>query len=217
MATKPKPIHVIGDSHCSLFSGKDYIVPNYPEPHEDLLPQFRTYRLGAFLAYNLATEGHEGREKLFTCVKALPKRSKVLLCFGEIDCRAHIVKQAQAQDKSIREVAQDVAERYFSAIQKIKPLCGKLAIWGATPQSAAEHSSNKFPTVGGMTERNHATFVFNLHLHHLCDDAGIYFAYVWWPVVNEKDISNPEYFLDSAHLSQKALPFALEALADFMS
>src|SRR5688572_14786627 len=115
MAAKAKVTHVIGDSHVSLFSGKDQIVPTWNEPHEDLLPQFRTYRLGAMLAYNLATERHEGRDKLFACIKTLPKNSKVLLCFGEIDCRAHLVKQARAQEKTLDDVARECAGRYAEA------------------------------------------------------------------------------------------------------
>lgn len=220
MATKPKITHVIGDSHVSLFSGKDAIVPVWNEPHEDLLPQFRTYRLGAFLAYNLATEGHEGRDKLFACIKSLPKKSKVLLCFGEIDCRAHIVKQANIHDVTIASVAMGVSERYFLAIRDIKPLCGKLAIWGATPQSAAEHSSNKFPTVGSQHERNLATMHLNGRLRELCKEIDV----PVFDILEDIIVSNPQfqlvsdesYFHDTAHLSQRALPFALEALADFL-
>lgn len=212
---KPKICHVIGDSHVSLFSGRDAIVPVWNEPHEDLLPQFKTYRLGAMLAYNLATERHEGREKLFACIKTLPKNSKVLLCFGEIDCRAHIVKQANLQARRIGDIAGEVAERYFLAIQEASKLA-KVAVWGATPQSAAEHSSNKFPTVGSMTERNIATWHFNLRLAQLCDDVAIPFYQIFGHIVDENMQSDEEYFLDSAHMNQKALPFALEELAPFV-
>lgn len=219
MAAKVKPIHVIGDSHVSLFSGKDEIVPVWNEPHEDALPQFRTYRLGAMLAYNLATEGHEGRDKLFALLDTLPKRSKVLLCFGEIDCRAHIVKQAHAQEKRIIDIANEVASRYASAIQEVKshPNISKLAVWGATPQSAAEHSSNKFPTVGTMQERNIATWHFNSATALNCDAWGVKFYDIYNRIVDADLNSNPEYFFDSAHMNQKALPFALEALAPFLS
>lgn len=217
MAAKPKVIHCIGDSHVSLFSGKDEIVPVWNEPHEDLLPQFRTYRLGAMLAYNLATEGHEGRDKLFTCVKATSKTAKVLLCFGEIDCRAHIVKQAQAQDKSIVEIAGLVAYRYFTVVKEIAAL-RQTIVWGSTPQSAAIHSSNKFPTVGTQEERNEATAAFNAILHAHCKEAGIGWANIFYRIVNtDTMLSDPSYFFDTAHMNQKALPFALEALAPFLS
>lgn len=212
---KINPIHVIGDSHVSLFSGKDEIVPVWNAPHEDLLPQFRTYRLGAMLAYNLATERHEGREKLFTLLNILPKRSKVLLVFGEIDCRAHIVKQARAQDRDIRDIAENVAERYFSAIQEVNAL-RKTIVWGAIPQSAAAHSSNKFPTVGSPQERNEAAFWFDRTVRKLCEDAGIPFASIFNELVDSEYISRESFFYDSAHLDQRALPFALEALSPYL-
>lgn len=215
MAAKPKIIHVIGDSHVSLFSGKDEIVPVWNEPHEDLLPQFRTYRLGAFLAYNLATERHEGREKLFACIKTLPKNSKVLLCFGEIDCRAHLVKQARAQDRTLDDVARECAGRYAEALKEVSALC-RLAVWGATPQSAAEHSSNKFPTVGSQAQRNHVTYLFNQYVSMACETFNVPCFSIFGHIVRENWITDDGYFHDTAHLSQKALPFALEELAPFL-
>ena len=209
-----KPIHCIGDSHVSLFSGKDEVIPVWNEPHEDLLPQFRTYRLGAFLAYNLATPNHEGRDKLFRCIKSLPKNSKVLLCFGEIDCRAHIVKQALAQDRAISDVAMEVATRYAGVIEELREFC-KPAVWGATPQSAAQHSSNKFPTVGTMQERNEATRTFNDTLMLYGEAKHVWVFQIHHYIVS-KGVSDESYFLDSAHLNQRALPLALEELAPFL-
>lgn len=214
MTTKTK-LHVIGDSHVSLFSGKDEVIPNYPTEHEDLLPQFKTYRLGAFLAYSLIAEGHEGRTKLFSLVDSLPKRAKVLLVFGEIDCRAHIVKQARAQDRDIRDVAETVAERYFSVIQEVATL-RKVIVWGAIPQSSAAHSSNKFPTVGNQRERNEAAFWFDNTLRKLCEDAGIPFASIFNELVDSEFISRESFFYDTAHLDQRALPLAIEALSPYL-
>lgn len=208
-------IHVIGDSHVTLFSGKDEIVPVWNAPHEDLLPQFKTYRLGAMLAYNLATERHEGREKLFQLLNTLPKRATVMLVFGEIDCRAHIVKQAFIQNVAIFDIAEAVAERYFSVVKEVAAL-RKTIVWGATPQSAAEHSSNKFPTVGTARERNRASLYFNSVLRENCEESGIGFASIFADLVDSEDISAESYFMDSAHLSQKALPLALKALAPFL-
>jgi hypothetical protein len=215
MAAKAKPIYVIGDSHVTLFSGKDEIVPVWNEPHEDLLPQFKTYRLGAMLAYNLATERHEGREKLFRLLDSLPKRSTVMLVFGEIDCRAHIVKQARLQDRAIAEIAYDVGTRYASVVKEVAAL-RKTIVWGATPQSSASHSSNKFPTVGTMVERNQATFYFNAAVEQECLLSGIAFASIFNELVDTEYISKESYFFDTAHLNQRALPFALKALAEHL-
>ena len=199
-----KQIHVIGDSHVSLFSGKDEVVPEYPTPHKDDVRLFKTYRLGAYLAYSVGNAEHPVREKLETLLKSLPKKPKVLLCFGEIDCRAHVVKQAQLQGKSIQETAYYIADIYLTGIEAIRLLCGVLGVWGATPQAPAEQSSNRFPTVGTMQERNKATFYFNQALEQGCSEREIFFASVWSPIVDENFVSNPDYFMDSAHLNQRA-------------
>lgn len=211
------PIHVIGDSHVSLFSGKDEIVPIYPAKHEDLDPRFKTYRLGPLLAYNLAEINHpsQGREKLFALVDSLPKRAKVLLCFGEIDCRAHIVKQARLQDKGIDEIAYNVGLRYANVVLEVSNW-RKTIVWGATPQSASSHSSNKFPTVGSPAERNQATFYFNSALNAFCLEHGIPFASVFGDIVDNEYIAKESYFLDTAHLSQRAFPLAIEALEPYL-
>lgn len=215
MVAKSKIIHCIGDSHVSLFSGKDEIVPVWNAPHDDLLSQFRTYRLGAFLAYNLATERSEGRDKLFACIKTLPKRSKVLLCFGEIDCRAHLVKQARAQDRTLDDVARECAGRYAEVLKEVSALC-KLAIWGATPQSAAEHSSNKFPTVGTQAQRNHVTKLFNDYVSMACETFDVPCFSIFDKLVDSAYLADDKWFMDSAHLNQTALPFVLYELAPFL-
>jgi len=53
-------IHIIGDSHVSVFSGTDYMQPTWPNikdgPHDgiraNLLPGITQYRLGPITAYN---------------------------------------------------------------------------------------------------------------------------------------------------------------------
>lgn len=215
MVAKAKIVHVIGDSHVTLFSGKDEIVPVWNEPHEDLLPLFKTYRLGAMLAYNLATERHEGRDKLFACIKTLPKNSKVLVCFGEIDCRAHLVKQARAQDRTLDDVARECAGRYAEALRDVSKLC-KLGVWGATPQTAAEHSSNKFPTVGTQAQRNYVTKLFNDYVAMACETFDVPCFSIFDKLVDSAYLVGDEWFMDSAHLNQKALPLALEELAPFL-
>lgn len=210
-----KPIHAIGDSHVMLFTGQDVLPPVYPEKSDDKLKEFKTYRLGPVLAYNLAEAGHPSREKLFFVVGKVPKQSKVMLCFGEIDCRAHVVKQAQLQSISILKAAAKVAERYFEVVKEVAAL-RETIVWCPTPQSASTHSSNKFPTVGTNEERNQATYYFIATLNALASREGIATADIYFKLVN-RWVSDERYFFDSAHLSQKALPLALAALAPYMS
>lgn len=210
-------IHCIGDSHITLFTGQDVIPPVYPEPSHDLLPEFQTYRLGAVLAYNLKETGHtsHGREKLLSALSTIAAGSKVLLVFGEVDIRTQLIKQAKQQKKSIHWVVVRCVSRYFDVVQEVANDYQAM-VWATPPQSMAEYSSHKFPTIGTGQERNAVARLFNKKLERLCIEADIPFISVFDDVVSPENVSDMDYFFDSAHLSQKALPFALEALADYL-
>ena len=100
-------IHVIGDSHVMVFSGKEHI-PDAVDYH-GFLPFFRTYRLGPYTAYHAT--------KLRTLIESIIAQKvgpddSVMLCFGEIDCRAHLVKQSEMQGRSIEDIVSECVDRY---------------------------------------------------------------------------------------------------------
>lgn len=210
-------IHVVGDSHCSLFSGQDNVVPQYPERSDDKLSQFRTYRLGAVLAFNLLEYGHtsQGRERLEQCLAEIPMHETIMLIFGEIDVRTQLIKQARLQKKSQQMVVLKCVERYFTVIHELAQT-RPILVWNAPPQSMSTFSSNKFPTVGTGQERNKVARLFNRMLAERCEKHKIPFISIFDHVVDADNVSNMGMFMDSAHLSQKALPFALKALESYL-
>ena len=109
-------IHCIGDSHSCFFSGEDKIQPTWPEQSFDVLPYFRSYRIGPSTAYNLNNKKENIIEPLIQSLN-LSEKDKLLFCFGEVDCRAHLIKQSQLQNRGICDIINECVFRYISSIK----------------------------------------------------------------------------------------------------
>jgi hypothetical protein len=207
-------IHCIGDSHVSFFSGYDEIQPNYPAPSRNRYRFFKTYRLGAVLAYRLnkLDTREQGREKLLQLKKELPLNSTVLLCFGEIDCRCHLIKQSEVQGKHIEEIVKDCVSNYFEVVDELTNAGYKVMVWNVVPTS--ESVNAEYPTYGGHIERNRCTAFFNGELSKECERRGLAFVSIFEKLVSRDLKTHRNYFFDAIHLGQIAMPFALQAMAN---
>jgi hypothetical protein len=227
MMSNGGPIYCIGDSHVDFFSGQNKVQPIWPEPSNDILPYFRTYRLGAVLAFSLCEYGtrQKGRELIYVLLDRdvpLPDReispeSKTLLCFGEIDCRAHLLRQAELQKRDIASVVEECVERYFSVILEIQQLGYEVLVWNAIPSSRHDHIPNKeFPAYGTCLERNRVTRLFNSYLSDLCSSSDAKFISIFDDLVDSQGLTRMEYYSDQVHLSQKAMPLALTKIEEMV-
>ena len=116
-------IYCIGDSHAGFFSGYDRMQPGWPNKSTNKYSFLKSYRLGPVLAYNLCNfkTRSKGREKLlYILTHFVPLGSKVLFCFGEIDCRAHLLKQSEIQRRDIHDIIRECVDRYFTVIKDTK-------------------------------------------------------------------------------------------------
>lgn len=109
-------ILVVGDSHSFFWSGRDDFSST--QSHDG---RFHVFHCGATIAYQCA----KIRSELDTTIddwldKHIKLYSHAIFCFGEIDCRAHFVKQADRQGRKIEEVIEDTVERYFNVICGIR-------------------------------------------------------------------------------------------------
>ena len=201
-------INCIGDSHTSFFSGFDCIIPEWPQKGRDFFGNIKAYRIGPVLAYSLHKRWHKGRRLLFDIVKTLnPEDDVVMLCFGEIDCRTHIVKQASSRNMTIEKVVGLTVSKYFSVITKIKDLGFNVWAWNVILPQRKYIDSDEYPSVGTYDERKKATLLFNEKLRCLCDSNGVKFVYI-------ADEVGDEHYLDEIHLSQKAMPIMIRKLED---
>jgi len=207
-------IHCIGDSHASFFSGQNGMQPRWPEKASNVIPFLNSYRLGAVLAYNLCQEGSSshGREKLFNLLREIPKGSYVLMSFGEIDCRAHLIKQAQKQNRLITEVVPECVKRYFDVLLEIKKDFNVIA-WAVIPSTSLENIIDpRYPHVGSNHERNDVTKIFNDNLKMLAQKNAIPFISIFHQLIYPDGSTNNKFFIDKIHLSQRAMPLFIKQL-----
>jgi hypothetical protein len=210
-------IYVIGDSHATMYSGWDRLIPKWPEERfvRGRFPFFQPIRLGPVLAYNLCEYGKKslGRERLFLALSCIPVSSKVLLCFGEIDCRAHIPRHAATQGRPTDVVAQECVDRYFRVVMEVRKQGFEVILSSVVPSAVDGVVSNpEYPHYGSSTERNAAAREFNRYLRTLCAKNSIFFLDVTANLLAENGMPLLEYFLDDVHLSHRSLAPAIEAL-----
>ncbi|MFA5300778.1 MAG: hypothetical protein WC389_21520 [Lutibacter sp.] len=210
------PIFCIGDSHVSLFAGVNEVQPVWPKQAKNLLPFFQVFPLGPVLAYNLVSPNTKtkGREKLFKVLqKEVPKGSLVLLSFGEIDCRAHLLKQGRLQKRTIELIVSECVDRYFSVILEVRKIGFKPLIWNTIPSSRLSNINSKdYPTFGSCKERNIVTSMFNKKLENKCIKNKIYFISTYNYFVDKDGLTDMTYYMDTVHLSQKAMQVTLKVI-----
>jgi hypothetical protein len=209
-------IHCIGDSHTSFFTGRNEIQAEYPAIVKSIVSKIFTYRLGAPLAYTLCEKNtkYRSNEKLFEILGTLnPQEDAILLCFGEIDCRAHLIKQAQIRDIGIGEIIEECVRRYLEVILKIKALGFNVGVWNAIPTAMGfEDETLEYPYFGTYLERNKTAFGFNEKLKEYAAIHGFQYYGVFDKIINSNWETDDKYYFDKIHLNSGILPYVLKAI-----
>jgi hypothetical protein len=211
----PAVIHCLGDSHVCFFSGQDRIF-QAGLPAQNILPFFRAWHLGACLAYNLVKTGSSsgGREKLFAALRErVPPGARVLLGFGEIDCRAHLLKHAAQNSRPLEEVVAECVDRYFSVIGEVRALGFDVLVYNAPPSSRRPNRST-YPSFGTGRERNHVTRLFNTALAAHCSVVRLPFLNNFDDLVPPGAPTREYHLMDHIHLAQRAMPATLRRLGE---
>ena len=211
----PARIHCIGDSHTSFFSGQAAMQPRWPERSHDLWQFFRTYRLGPTLAYNLCKTGtkSKGRERLFDVLRRkVSVGERVLLCFGEIDCRAHLIRQSEIRGVSVLDLATECVSRYFQVVREVRSLNYPVMIWNVIPPTITSCLDCEFPVAGTFDDRLAVTRVFNSLLLSQCEQEGIPFVSIFDLILNKSGRPDQRYFVDGIHLGPGAIEMAIDTM-----
>ena len=205
-------IHCIGDSHSAVFSGEEAMQPCWPEPAANTLPQFKSYRIGPATAYQIANK-QPIIESLIDSIE-LGVDDSLMFCFGEVDIRAHLIKQAKMQDRPVNDLVVECVNRYINAISYYKKYGVQIIIWGPIASWSATKEYTGGPSFGTEQERNWVTFAFNTALHLACVREGFEFASIFYNMVNDDMTTFPDFLDDwegsHMHLSQRAMPTILE-------
>jgi len=203
-----KSITVLGNSHVWFFTGRDEVsgmrlADHQPIPTDN---EFRVIPIGPATAWNFPNK------HLYTCLQALNKNniktgSRVILVFGEVDCRVHIPKRAERDVAKTWIEAVKAADRYINGVRE---LCKdyKVTVWGVTPPGG-EGEDPDYPRYGELFHRRLATEMFNARVADGCASTGVGFQSLYWHI---HPSDQHEYYLDEIHLNQKGMPKARELL-----
>ncbi|MGB1129892.1 MAG: hypothetical protein ACPG4K_07570 [Haloferula sp.] len=223
-----KPITCIGDSNTMFFAGAERLrfiryrrsafwKPYWINRGLDLLPVFRVFHVGPATAWKAGDHGSStrSREKLEVLFKRdVPRGSKIILSFGEIDCRIHMARAVKSGRK-IEAVTAATADKFIRLPQWIQSIGYRPLVWGP-PQIIPndENEAESFPFVGPWEMRRDITYAYIEQLRNRCNISGIPFialAGKYHPKDSKPDRS---FFHDGTHLSQRLMPLALRELAE---
>lgn len=210
---------VVGDSHTNIFTGENIISPLYPDCY--FKDNFKIYRLGAPIAYNLIKYNtmYQAREKLETLLEK-EVFDIIILVFGEIDCRYHIINQSRKQKKEPFGIICNCVDRYVQGIFDIfsKYPGMKIVIYGPPPSTWVEEkfSNNDMPIKGCQLERNQVTLKFNSYLRTCVrynqSFLNINFITLFYKLIDNNLMTKPYYYMDNIHLNKNYFPLLLEEL-----
>jgi len=203
-------IHCIGDSHSAVFSGKEEMQPIWPQRSDDKTEYFKSYRLGPATAYQLENKKHLIDDIIS---KHYQENDSLLFCFGEVDIRAHLIKQMSLQNLPLDSIVKECVDKYFSVILSFKDRGINCIVWGPI---ASWHESKLYtgPSFGTCIERNLVTKEFNRYIEELCNKNNVGFVTIFHDMINENNETNT-YYLDTwpgsnMHLSQTSMMIILE-------
>ncbi len=218
---KRRVIHCIGDSHCRFFAELKRTLYAPTESGREQHVLFRSYWLGPVLAHNLSEYNTttRGREQLELALERLiPSGSIVLFALGEIDCRFHLLRQAERQRRPVPDVVADTVERYVSTLESVRSRGFKVLVWNAVPSApdgtAAPH---EFPYFGTQEQRNEVTRMFNEQLAAKCSRDISLVSVIDKLQDDRGQIDYALFKSDRVHLSESVMPLTLAALKPVLS
>ncbi|QJE98920.1 SGNH/GDSL hydrolase family protein [Luteolibacter luteus] len=222
-----EPIPCLGDSNTMFFAGAErlrfirYRRSAFWRPHWinrglDLLPCFRVFHVGPATAWKAGDLGSStrSREKIDILLKKdIKPGSKIIMSFGEIDCRIHMAKAVKG-GANIDDVVEKTAAKFVKLPQEIAALGFLPIIWGP-PQIIPKDeklSSPTFPFIGSWEMRRDITYAYIARLREHCEESGIPFLSIAGMYHPPQEKADRALFHDGTHLSQRLMPLALSEL-----
>jgi hypothetical protein len=202
----------VGDSHCRFWSGNDSVT------EADRIPGIITCHVGPGLAWTLiedAARTRSGRsvKRILRDLAAQAYGGWVLLCFGEIDLRAHVLKHAA--ELGLRASIERLIDRYLAFVVEARRIHPRIALWGPGASLPAGTPDNPdFPAIGSETERNEATVMFTALLEDRARRIGVPFLSLLPLLIDERGGTRRELLYDGCHISQSLMPEARRLVAD---
>lgn len=190
---------VVGDSHTRVFRRtKEYTV----------------YHIGPATIFHLLSpiSSNHSRDKFLKVLEKYRKGDKLLLVFGEIDCRIHIFHQYKkhGEQKALSYFIDASIERYGQVLSFLKERKIDPIVYNVVPAVIQENIYN-YPHYGSRPVRAAIIIEFNEKLRMLCDNNNVPFIDISSYVADENGFIKPEFQSpDNAHLNDRVTPLLVD-------
>jgi len=193
---KIQKVNCFGDSHISIFSETEHLIK---ENTTSTTGPFNAFRFGPYVAYNL-----QSKANVVSNVNAVNKNENLLICFGEIDCRAQVNKICDETNRGYIEVVDEIVDNYFTVIKGANNK--NTILFSITPELKEQphwYYYKDHPEVfdcprGTLSERAEYKKYFNKKVKEEAEKLGLKYISIY-DYVNGKEI----YYLDDIHLAPK--------------
>jgi len=200
-------IYVFGNSHAHFFTDSFPGTIGEGEKHNE---HFRSFSLGPVIAYNFVDHHFPTMVNLLNSLPITPN-DPVLITIGEVDCRWHLLKQAEIQKRNAKDVVHECIDRFFTSHIYLKDNGYKVVGWGGHPSTTSGHCDTGDVVYGDCLTRNKITLEWNDYLEQKCRAKGIIFTSIVKDLINVDGLTKIEYYKDYCHLdSAKYLPVVIE-------
>jgi hypothetical protein len=135
----------------------------------------------------------------------------ILLCFGEIDIRAHI-----GFKEPISESIKNCVDNYVKVLMSLKSKGFKVGVFAPYASLPNELTYNIGRNYSDSQTRNKLTTEFNNELKKRIVKHDMIFKDIHTLMLNDDYSSNHIYFKDNIHASKEVIPFIIEALKDLL-
>jgi hypothetical protein len=213
-------IAIIGDSHSTFWSGHNAIRPG-----GGIFPDVDIYHVGPATAHNLyRVDGHTSAFFQAIAGSFAPVRERygaAVLCFGEIDCRAHVVRHAIVTGRRIEDAVQDTVRNYIHFIDWFaRTFAIPIVVWGPGPSTGIRTRSFDpgFPCTGTTVERNFATLTFNEMMESwVRKRSGIAFGTIFHDLVTADGGTREDAHYDGCHIDIRHIDVAVRRLVEALT
>jgi hypothetical protein len=203
-------IYIFGNSHAHFFTNSSPSKFGEGEIKSEL---FRSFSLGPIIAYNFF-EHHF--PTMISWMNQLPITAEdyIIIAVGEVDCRWHLLNQAEKQNRNVIELTHECIDRFFQAYLHLKEAGYKVIGWGGHPSTKNTFGNvPEDPVYGDCLTRNKVSLTWNDYLEKKCKENNIPFISIIRELINVDGITNMDYYNDYCHLNMnKTLPIVLEKI-----
>jgi hypothetical protein len=201
-------IFCIGNSHVNIFRGVDQVFSN------DEIDMFTTHYIGPTIAYNFYEHHYPKILEYILSTNIDIKEDFIMLIVGEVDCRWHLPKQAELQNKNIEILIEECIDRYFRCYLDLINRGYKVIVWAGHPSTTSSHCNDpNSPVYGNCEYRNKITLYWNNYLKKISQTNNIPFLSIINYLIDNNNLTKMEYFMDYCHLkSSMVIPFVYKEL-----